>query len=170
MNWDAIGAIGEILGAAAVVASLAYLAIQIRLQNRESRVSTVIQQTEQWNALLANVAQSGEAAAIWARGLRGDAFEEGERVRFFAIASSLLHIHEGLYLQRLDGRLDDRLWVGFQGRMDDLLATPGLRAFWDVREHWFSREFRDYVTSRMTARVASDGTIYADEADQEDTS
>ncbi len=30
MNWDAIGAIGEILGAAAVVATLVYLAIQIR--------------------------------------------------------------------------------------------------------------------------------------------
>ena len=30
MNWDAIGAVGEILGAAAVVATLVYLAIQIR--------------------------------------------------------------------------------------------------------------------------------------------
>jgi len=29
-NWEAIGAIGEILGAAAVVATLAYLAIQVR--------------------------------------------------------------------------------------------------------------------------------------------
>ncbi len=33
MNWDAIGAIGEILGAAAVVATLVYLAIQIRSAN-----------------------------------------------------------------------------------------------------------------------------------------
>ena len=30
MNWDAIGAIGEIVGAIAVVATLAYLAIQTR--------------------------------------------------------------------------------------------------------------------------------------------
>ena len=30
MDWDAVGAIGEILGAAAVVATLAYLAIQVR--------------------------------------------------------------------------------------------------------------------------------------------
>ena len=30
MNWDAIGAVGEILGAAAVVATLVYLAIQVR--------------------------------------------------------------------------------------------------------------------------------------------
>ena len=33
MNWDAIGAIGELVGAAAVVGTLFYLAIQIRLSN-----------------------------------------------------------------------------------------------------------------------------------------
>lgn len=30
MNWEAIGAVGEILGAIAVLLSLAYLAVQIR--------------------------------------------------------------------------------------------------------------------------------------------
>ncbi len=41
MNWDAIGAIGEIVGAAAVFASLVYLAMQILNQNRESRMSAM---------------------------------------------------------------------------------------------------------------------------------
>ena len=31
MNWEAIGAVGEILGAAAVVITLAYLVVQLRL-------------------------------------------------------------------------------------------------------------------------------------------
>jgi hypothetical protein len=34
MNWDAIGAIAELLGAVGVIASLVYLATQIR-QSRE---------------------------------------------------------------------------------------------------------------------------------------
>ena len=37
MNWDAIGAIGEMIGAAAVVASLLYLALQTRANAREKR-------------------------------------------------------------------------------------------------------------------------------------
>jgi hypothetical protein len=37
MNWDAIGAIGEILGAIAVFASLIYLAIQIRNSTKQFR-------------------------------------------------------------------------------------------------------------------------------------
>ncbi len=43
-NWDAIGAVGEILGAV-------YLSTQIRIQNRESKLSTINNLTEQWNAL-----------------------------------------------------------------------------------------------------------------------
>ena len=30
MNWDAIGAVGEVIGAMAVVISIIYLAVQIR--------------------------------------------------------------------------------------------------------------------------------------------
>ncbi|MCJ7451002.1 MAG: hypothetical protein MUO39_00800 [Steroidobacteraceae bacterium] len=41
MNWAAIGAIGEIVGAMAVVVSLVYLAIQIREQNKESRLAAM---------------------------------------------------------------------------------------------------------------------------------
>jgi hypothetical protein len=37
MNWDAIGAIGESVGALGVVATLFYLALQIRLNNRALR-------------------------------------------------------------------------------------------------------------------------------------
>ena len=40
-NWDAIGAVGEIIGALAVVISLLYLATQIKSQNRESRVAAM---------------------------------------------------------------------------------------------------------------------------------
>lgn len=39
MNWDAIAAVGEIMGALAVVVSVAYLAVQIRKQTAESRLT-----------------------------------------------------------------------------------------------------------------------------------
>ena len=42
MNWDAIGAIGEIIGAAAVVAALMYLSIQTRQANLLARASAVL--------------------------------------------------------------------------------------------------------------------------------
>ena len=35
MNWDALGASGEIIGAVAVSVTLYYLTIQIKIQNQE---------------------------------------------------------------------------------------------------------------------------------------
>ena len=37
MNWDAIGAIGQVLGSVAVFVTLAYLSIQVRNQRQENR-------------------------------------------------------------------------------------------------------------------------------------
>ena len=40
MNWEAIGAIGELVGAVGVIATLAYLAVQIRQNSQAVRSST----------------------------------------------------------------------------------------------------------------------------------
>ena len=51
MNWEAISAIGEIVGALAVVITLVYLAIQVREQNRESRAAAIDSLSQQWGGL-----------------------------------------------------------------------------------------------------------------------
>ena len=40
MNWDAIGAIAELLGAVGVIASLVYLATQIRHSREQTERNT----------------------------------------------------------------------------------------------------------------------------------
>ena len=46
MNWEAIGAIGEIVGAIAVVATLAYLAFQIKV-SRQATIADMYQRRAQ---------------------------------------------------------------------------------------------------------------------------
>ncbi len=41
MNWDAIGAIGEVLGALGVIATLIYLTTQLRLNTNAMRASSL---------------------------------------------------------------------------------------------------------------------------------
>ena len=40
MNWEAIGAIGDLMGGLVVIVSVAYLAVQIRQSNRHAEAST----------------------------------------------------------------------------------------------------------------------------------
>ncbi len=52
MNWDAIGAVGEIIGAAAVVISVIYLAIQIKRQTDQARLAATRELAVAWNEIL----------------------------------------------------------------------------------------------------------------------
>ena len=51
MNWDAIGAVGEILGAIAVLITLIYLATQVRRSNELSRFNASKEVMNQFNDL-----------------------------------------------------------------------------------------------------------------------
>ncbi len=65
MNWNAIGSVGEAAGAVAVVASLIYLALQIRqntLEVRAAAVDSVIASIREWTR---PVIENAEAAEIF---------------------------------------------------------------------------------------------------------
>ena len=48
MNWEAIGAVAEIIGAAAVMISLVYLAVQIRHTVRRTAADNLQSTVERW--------------------------------------------------------------------------------------------------------------------------
>ena len=50
MNWDAIGAIGEVVSAVGVIGTLVYLAIQIRANTKESRLTATGEISREYNA------------------------------------------------------------------------------------------------------------------------
>ena len=61
MNWDAIGAIGEMIGALAVIVTLAYLAVQVSHAQRELKRSVVVGRYEGVRELLVGRANN----ALW---------------------------------------------------------------------------------------------------------
>lgn len=99
MNWDAIGAIGEIIGALAVVISLAYLASQIRIQNRESRAASVHQVIEGYRSSIAAL-HDPEMADIWISGMEDfDSLAPSQRLRFVIYLTVALRSFEDAYFQ-----------------------------------------------------------------------
>jgi hypothetical protein len=64
MNWDAIGAIGEWVGALAVVVTLAYLARQMGLNTRQLKRAEQNTTTAQYSVLRLAAAQDAELARL----------------------------------------------------------------------------------------------------------
>ena len=99
MNWDAIGAVGEIIVAAAVVLSLGYLAVQIRQQNSESRSAAMHDISVGWRAA-SEILIDGELASIFIKANQDfDSLSETEALRFVATVRGIFRVFEEAYVQ-----------------------------------------------------------------------
>ena len=145
VNWEAIGAIGEIVGALAVVVSLAYLASQIRTQNRESRAASVHQVIEGYRSSIA-VLHEPEMAEIWLSAMEDfDSLAPSHRLRFVIYLTVALRSFEDAYFQFREGRLEAETWRALLAPLVDVKSTRSFNRFWELRRHHFRSDFADYV-------------------------
>jgi hypothetical protein len=145
MNWDAIGAVGEIIGAIAVVVSLGYLGVQIRVQNRESRMASVHDVLEGFRTEIAAF-RKVELAELLGKGTKDfEALSETERIQFIAMIQGPFRLWEEAYHQHRGNRLSLAMWEGIHAQMRDFSAPPGCQKVWALRRHTYSEEFRTYV-------------------------
>ncbi|MEJ2171300.1 MAG: hypothetical protein P8X59_00860 [Woeseiaceae bacterium] len=147
MNWEAIGAIGEIVGAAAVIVSLAYLGIQVRNQNIESRIASVHDVLEGFRTEISAFRNSELAELLGKGSVDYEALSDTEKIQFVAMIQGPLRFWEEAYHQYKAGRLSAQLWNGIHAQMRDFISTDGLQKVWELREHTYSQEFRDYVAN-----------------------
>ena len=70
MNWEALGVIADIIGAVAVVATLIYLTIEIRLNRMAIESDSLDSLAAGWNSLNVHVMDDPELAEIWVKGFR----------------------------------------------------------------------------------------------------
>jgi hypothetical protein len=150
LNWDAIGAIGEAVGAAAVVASLLYVASQIRADSRARRIEATHVQIEAFSAYLRMLASNNDVAELFLLGIRDfHSLSGAQVVRFSSLLGHLYRIFEDIFYQRAEDNIDARVWRGFEGPMGDIIAYPGVQDWWKTRCHWYSQEFQQFIAAKV---------------------
>ena len=136
MNWTAIGAIGEVLGAVAVVATLLYVARQLEEQSRALTTSvrdSAFQQLQEWNYQvmadpdLSHLFQCGAATDDWSR------FSPEERSRLIHVLYSFFKTFENIYLHTAEGSAPPEVWDRNCQVFLAYAAQPGCRRYWNDR-------------------------------------
>jgi len=152
MNWEIIGVVAEILGATGVIISLAYLALQIKAQNKESQLAAEIEMTSQWQAFLGDLAVNTQLAGVYEKGIRDlESLNPTEHVQFSTHVNRVFRSYESMYRQNRSGRLDSELWDGINNSISEFSKTAGIRAWWPSRAHWFGSGFRQHVQTLIDA-------------------
>ena len=159
MNWEAISAVGQIVGAVGVIISVIYLALQVRSNARQTRLASMRSMSDAFNQWLQSLAENAEFGDLYYRGMRDfESIQGPDLPRFSALMDHLFRIYEDMYYQKLEGHLDPRVWRGFEAPMRDIIAYPGAQAWWRTRSHWFSQEFQEFID--RLARAATPPSLY----------
>ncbi len=160
MNWDAIGAVGEILGAAGVIVTLIYLARQIRQNTRATRLSTshsIATAARDWNRPLL---LDPELAWTFQVGTEDPSrLDEKEHARFIELCFSLLRMFEDAHYQYHNGALDRDVWKGYEKLYAAYAKAPGFQMYWKERKETFRPEFREYIDGYGLPEVATWGAL-----------
>ena len=152
MNWEAIGALGEIIGAGAVVVSLIYLAVQIRGQSSEARTAGMHAVSQGFRDGIGSLAEIPHVAKIWIKGNEDFAsLTDEELVQMFAVAQCNFRVWEEAFRLYRNGRLDNDIWEGITKQYASFLAHQGFKHVWKFRRAYYCQKFRDFVDNLPTS-------------------
>jgi len=150
MNWDALGAFGEIAGATGVILTLAYLARQIQESNRTARLAATQEVQNQGADWIYHVNSTPEWVDLWVRGnLEEESLTLNELIQYRGAIAQLVNIWERAYSLRKEGRMDDSYWEALVLSRKNLLASPGIRSYWQDREDHYSADFRGVINGEI---------------------
>jgi len=157
MTLSQLADLGELIGGIAVVASLVYLALQVRQNTRTVRGSTLHQNTDLWTSMFLRLAEPGTAQAYVA-GMAGHPdIRPLHYTQFFFICRSMFLAFENQYYQMRQGVLDPETYAGYQRSIStQFLAFRGFRVWWQQSRSVFSPSFVAHVDAMIAAVPEAD--------------
>jgi hypothetical protein len=151
MNWGAIGATGEILGAIAVLLTLVYLATQIRQNTKAVRASALDSSVTSVMSIRQTILESAELTTIFQAGNADPLSLDGdEQLRFRLLMQNILWSLWNVYAQSSYVDLSESVWEAQLPTLTRVMSTPGGRWFWENFRHEFEESFRSEVDKTLT--------------------
>ena len=153
MSWEAIGAVAEAIGALGVIASLLYLATQVRSSTRASAVGAKLESTRLLNDFVENLIQKPELNDLFLRGLADPgSLSKSDYYRFSNMALKAFWFFSAGYFQYRMGTLTEDDWYETQAVLHYWLDRPGGQAWWKkLGRASFGENFREFVDAEIAA-------------------
>ncbi len=147
MNWEAIGAVGEIFGAVAVFLTLFYLARQIGEARRASQAQSVDSIHSSWNREINRWGDSLETASIMGRAVNSySSLSQAEREVFHVRMHAVLWEHQRQYFYWKNGSWEWDTRDKTELSILSVLVSPGGSEWWsEAKEFYIHRDYFDHM-------------------------
>ena len=158
MNWDAIGACAELIGAAGVIATLGYLAVQVRQNTNAIKLGTAHSVAEEFRGMFALAASTpGVLDSLIVAAREPDELSGAEKAQYYNLNSNYILAYQNAYMQMGKGLLEKELWDGMTRMMIDYTSAPGFKEYWHNRKHWTSNSFQQFMDTEILPSPPKEG-------------
>ena len=158
MTLEQIFFLSQSIAGFALVVSLLFVGLEVRLSNRESAHRTIEEMLADNRELRFKISATAESANCWLQGLHQfSALSPVDKVRFSMLAHCFFQTQQSFFLHHHHGRMTDHMYEPLEKSLSDLVAYPGLQSAWDIRKAYFEGAFRALVDGKIAA--AQKGTV-----------
>ena len=152
MNWEAIGAIGQIVGTALVGVTLIYLALQLRQNTSSLKSSTFLAISTLMGSTMEVLATHSDLAPLLIKAQSGlDELSAAERARFGFLMMMAFRRVETVVVQRHLGFIGAELTEGFERSALSALGSNGARQWWEMSKGAFSNLFSAWADEKLAS-------------------
>ncbi len=145
---EALGNIGDFVGGLAVIATLLYLAIQVRQNTKLLRFTAQSSAIEADIAFNRLIGSDPRAARVFQVGLEDFAsLSDEERRQFLNLLRAVFTSHQHVFQQFERGLVEQQTWYQYRNATLHLLALPHVSAWWNHRKGIYIPSFVDSVDS-----------------------
>lgn len=141
MNWDAAGAIGEILGAIGVIVTLIYLSKQLRINSVEMRRQGQSDLTNRRHQIWIHLFEDPDRSELFMRGLDNELKNQREATQFNGLLIAQLYHYQDCMIKNNTGIMPGDLWDAEKKMLGSIAGDPGFKAVWPVLTSFFTPTF-----------------------------
>ena len=149
------GNLSEIVGAVAVVASVLYLAAQVKKQTEEARLEASRDISSDFIQILLSVSENPDLAEILTKGIRDyEHTTNPDRLRANFYFAAIFRMAEQQHLHTTHGTLDPVYFSSFNRAFLELMSNEGPQQWWAINFTIFSEDFREYVNGITSSEIS----------------
>ena len=129
MNWQALGAIGEVAGAIGVIVTLLYLSVQVRQNSKMMKANAIQSISDASQQLIYQMSSEAEV-------MEKSYFNDDEKLtpvehrKAWFLCRAMLRGFEAQIYQHEVGLLDDAEWANLKRVIMETTRYPGFSSLW----------------------------------------
>ena len=150
MNWDAIGAVGEVLGAIAVLITLLLLLRQLRQNTDSLKIQSLNTIYGEWIAMTGELQTQPVLRSAFSKDANGVDLDDDELYVLVIYFVRMLNVNDKMYHLYREGSTDSYTLEGMKKTLLMVLRDSHFFADWWSSNSWrYSDPFQDFISKEL---------------------